>query len=168
MSGSTYIEKLDQQEHSIRSTALWYPAVPDLALCLNDQSFTGESPSTAGYQPLFWTKFGGPKGSYLQHLEGIAIVGSYIDGIAFYYDDKLPIKSCTLGHFAASTDSNFTFFPIDGPGGEYITSVECSLVLLDGERARRWVERWYVDTLRVSCAYFDQGNRASCPSVSDI
>jgi hypothetical protein len=42
------------QGPSLRATALWYPTVPNPDLCLNDESFTGERPSAAGYQPLSW------------------------------------------------------------------------------------------------------------------
>src|ERR1700726_3765027 len=63
-----------EQSKSLRDTALWYPNIPNPCLCLNDNYFTGEDPSVAGYRPLCWTLFGGPGGIYLRFLTEISVI----------------------------------------------------------------------------------------------
>lgn len=87
----------------MRATALWYPTVPSADLCLNDESFTGESPLTAGYRPLIWIQFGGPNGTYLQSLTEISatLSGGSIRSINFYYEtEEVPKEVVKLGRWS--------------------------------------------------------------------
>ncbi|KAL9103785.1 MAG: hypothetical protein Q9163_001194 [Psora crenata] len=124
----------------LRTTALWYPTVPSPDVCLNDESFTGECPSTAGYQPLFWTLFGGPGGIYLRFLTEVSVtrLGDLCE-IEFHYDtEDITMTRRTLGRRNITEFSRTTRFYIDGPGGELIQSVDVSIKRAAGERVYRF------------------------------
>ncbi|KAI9770603.1 MAG: hypothetical protein M1840_003195 [Geoglossum simile] len=99
---------------------LWYPTMPSPDLCLNDKSFTGESPSAAGHQLLFWTRFGGPGGIYLRSLTEVCVTRlGDLCSIEFHYDtDDIPMETLKLGRRNFTNFSHITRFPIDGPDGE--------------------------------------------------
>ncbi|KAL9131737.1 MAG: hypothetical protein Q9217_000412 [Psora testacea] len=121
------------QQPPLRENALWYPTVPDVKLYLNEASFTGKSPSTTGYRPLFWTLFGGPNGIYLRHLIQVTVtrLGNLLS-IEFHYDtDEIPAERRMLGRHTPIDYSETMRFPIDGPGGEIITMVETSIDRID-------------------------------------
>ncbi|KAH0538229.1 hypothetical protein FGG08_005148 [Glutinoglossum americanum] len=113
----------------LRATALWYPTVPSPDLCLNEESFTGESPSAAGYQPLSWTRFGGPNGIYLRSLTEVCVTRlGGLCGIEFHYDtEDIPIETRKLGRRNFTDFSRVERFPINGPGGELIQTIDVSI-----------------------------------------
>lgn len=120
---------------SLRDTALWYPNIPEPGLCLNDDYFTGEDPSTVGYRPLCWNLFGGPGGIHLRSLTDIFVtcLGS-LRGIEFGYNtDEVPAERRKLGRYKSSGYEQIIRFPIDGPGGEIIEAVEVDLKYAYGE-----------------------------------
>jgi hypothetical protein len=109
-SSTSRIPQLVAQDSSLRATALWYPTVPSSDLCLNDESFTGESPLTAGYRPLVWIHFGGPNGTYLQSLTEISAILSVnsIHSIHFSYENGEVSKEMgQLGHRSIRAESQF-------------------------------------------------------------
>ena len=121
-------------------------------MCLNDESFTGESPSTAGYQPLFWTLFGGPGGIYLRSLieVGVTRLGD-LCSIEFCYDtEDMSTKTCILGRRNTTKFSRITRFPIDGPVGELIQTVDVSIERVAGERVHRFYRHGKLRSFRVS------------------
>ena len=136
VTNSPHVQRTIAQGPSLRDAALWYPAAPDPGCCLNDKSFTGESLSAAGYQPLFWTRFGGPKGIYLRHLSGVSVnfLGK-LRGIDFHYDtDEVPAEVRHLGRYNYIKLSRVNKFHINGAGGEHIKIVEASVKCRTGPR----------------------------------
>jgi hypothetical protein len=138
---------------------LWYPTVPSSDLCLNDESFTGESPLTAGYRPLIWIQFGGPNGTYLQSLTEIsATLSRYsIHSIDFYYDTEEGLKEVgKLGRSSIRSNKRFwgsseiVRFSIDGPGGELIDSVEVSIERREGDDVGSFYRNGRLTSLKVS------------------
>lgn len=120
-------------------------------MCLNDESFTGECPSTAGYQPLFWTLFGGPGGIYLRSLTEVSVTRlGDLCGIEFRYDtEDLSMRTRTLGRRNITEFSRIMRFPIDGPGGELIQTVEVSIERAAGERVYRFYRHGKLSSFRV-------------------
>ncbi|KAJ5918135.1 hypothetical protein N7454_010510 [Penicillium verhagenii] len=77
-----------------------------------------------GYLPLHWCKFGGPKGAYLRDIVEIALSnGLYPSGIEFRYSDQLSIEPTYFSSYKRSPEE-MDLEPIDGPGGEYLQTVE--------------------------------------------
>lgn len=118
------------QDLSLREVALWHAKVPKPELCLNEESFTGENPSSTGYQPLLWNHFGGPGGSYLNHVTGVSV--DYHSGrlysLEFHYDTTYdPAGAYKLGRHKATDVPNILKFPIDGSGGELIETIEVAV-----------------------------------------
>ncbi|KAL8828532.1 MAG: hypothetical protein Q9170_006562 [Blastenia crenularia] len=141
----------------LRPTALWYPTVPSPNVCLNDESFTGESPSIAGYQPLFWTLFGGPGGIYLRSLIEVSVtrLGALCD-IDFRYDtEDISMKTRILGRRKITEFSRITRFAIDGPGGELIQTVDVSIERAAGERVYSFYRHGRLSSFRVSKVEYD-------------
>ncbi len=140
------------QGPSLRATALWYPTVPSPDLCLNDESFTGESPSAAGYQPLFWTRFGGPDGIYLRSLTEVCVTRlGGLCGIEFYYDtENIPTETRKLGRRNFTEFSHVTRFPIDGPGGELIQTIDVSIERAAGESVYSFYKHGKLSSFKVS------------------
>ncbi|KAL9101967.1 MAG: hypothetical protein Q9163_002825 [Psora crenata] len=126
----SHLKRSIMQSKSLRDAALWYPDIPEPGLHLNDDCFTGEDPS-ARYRPLHWTLFGGPGGIYLRSLTNISVTfklcwgGAYLRGIEFHYNtDEVPAELRKLGRYRPTGDDRVVRFPIDGPGGEIIETVE--------------------------------------------
>src|SRR5690349_8337210 len=118
---------------SLRTKALWYPTIPSPKLCLNDESFTGESLLTTKYQPLFWIHFGGPNGIYLRSLTGVSVTSTgYLDTIEFQYNtEDISFEIRKLGRCDQGKYRKVTPFPIDGPGGEIIEAIDFDIVQSD-------------------------------------
>ncbi|KAI9765323.1 MAG: hypothetical protein M1839_005523 [Geoglossum umbratile] len=137
---------------SLREAALWYPIVPEPELCLNEASFTGENPSSAGYQPLFWVHFGGPGGSYLKRVTGVSVNcprGLY--SLEFYYDaTRGPAGAYKLGRRKATDTSKVLEFPIDGAGGEFIETLEVTLRRYEAENAYSFLKHGKLNSLRIT------------------
>jgi hypothetical protein len=109
----------------LRQAALWYPHIPPTDLCLNDDSFSGQDPLSAGYQPLSWIHFGGLAGESLAHIQGVqAQVTDRLHGIQVIYD-KVHKNGCSdkLGRCTAAALASGPLFPIDGAGGERIEQI---------------------------------------------
>ncbi|KAH9216177.1 hypothetical protein DL95DRAFT_498506 [Leptodontidium sp. 2 PMI_412] len=129
------IEKAIEESKSLRDSAFWYPEIPGTGLYLNDNCFVARDSSTARYQPLCWTMFGGPGGIYLRYLTGISVtcIGT-LRGIEFHYNtEDVPIECRKLGRYRSSEYAQVIHFSIDGPGGEVIDAVEVYLRYYDGE-----------------------------------
>jgi hypothetical protein len=108
---------------SIRDAGLWYPAEPSLHLDLNDRFFTGEHPVHAGFQPMMWTHFGGPRGKNLRHLTRVSCQG--LENIQFEYDDETANSMATpFGYREQNRYYLPDIFEIDGPGGEIIADID--------------------------------------------
>jgi len=109
--------------------------VPSPDLCLNDESFTGESPAAAGYQPLSWIRFGGPNGIYLRSLTEVCVTRlGGLCGIEFHYNtEDIPMEARKLGRRKFTDFSRVERFPIDGPGGELIQTIDVSIERAAGQ-----------------------------------
>lgn len=131
---------------------LWYPTVPNPELHLNDESFTGERPLTAGYQPLIWIQFGGSRGIYLQCIKGICVtrLGS-LCCVEFEYDtEDVPTEIRKLGRRKLTDFSHVTRFQIDGHAGEFINSIAVSIERMDGEKVYRFFRHGSLRSFKVS------------------
>lgn len=117
----------------------------------------GECPSTAGYQPLFWTRFGGPGGVYLRSLTEVSVTRlGDLCHIGFCYDSEdISLPERTLGRRKVTEFSRVIRFPIDGPGGELIQTVEVSTEHLAGERVYRFYRHGKLSSFRVSKVQYD-------------
>lgn len=131
--------------------------MPSPNVCLNDESFIGECPSTAGYQPLFWALFGGPGGIYLRSLTEVSVTRlGDLCSIEFRYDtEDISKNTRTLGRCNITDYSRITRFPIDGPGGELIQSVDVSIECLASERAYSFYRHGKFSSFRVSKVQYD-------------
>ena len=141
---------------SLREVALWYPKVPEPDLCLNEESFTGENPLSTGYRPLFWTHFGGPGGTYLDHVTGMSV--KYLGGLyslEFHYDTtSRPAGTDRLGRFKEDGYSRSLEFSIDGPGGELIELVEFSLQRWDANKPYGFLNHGILEFIKVRNSSF--------------
>ncbi|KAH8692355.1 hypothetical protein BGW36DRAFT_44910 [Talaromyces proteolyticus] len=148
----SHVSKSMPQNSSLRKVSLWYPAVPHSDLYLNDESFTGESPLTAGYQPLCWIQFGGPNGVYLRSLIEICVIRlGALCSIEFHYKTKTASpKIQKLGRRKLTSFSEIMRFPLDGPGGELIQSVEVSLIRLDGDNVYGFYRHGKLNSFKIS------------------
>lgn len=113
-------------ENRLRNSGMWYPDVPGPNLCLNEDSFSPRDHYLGGYQPLFWTSFGGQGGVYLQHLTGLSVVwgGGGVRRVDFAYDVAVPSEHRTFGCQMPGEWTRTIDFALDGPGGEIIEAVE--------------------------------------------
>ncbi|KAI9781319.1 MAG: hypothetical protein M1839_006112 [Geoglossum umbratile] len=140
------------QGPSLRATALWYPTVPSPDLCLNDESFTGQSPLSAGYQPLSWIRFGGPNGIYLRSLTEICVtrLGS-LCSIEFHYNtEDIPMEARKLGRRNFTNFSRVERFPINGPGGELIQTIDVSIERAFGQSVYSFFKHGKLDSFKAS------------------
>ncbi|KAK4238745.1 hypothetical protein C8A03DRAFT_33205 [Achaetomium macrosporum] len=112
-------------EHdTLRHSALWYPDIPPPTLSLNEDCFIPLPSYTWGFRPLFWTRFGGPHGSYLQNLIKVTI--SFAGGVRpidFSFNTEVPADYRSFGRDGTEY-GELIEFPIDGPGGEVIDRVK--------------------------------------------
>lgn len=140
------------QRFSLREVALWYPAVPHPNLYLNDESFTGESPLITGYRPLCWIQFGGSNGVHLRSLTEICVIRlGALCTIEFHYETKAASpKTKRLGRRKLTSFSDIMRFPIDGPGGERVQSVEVSLIRLSGDNVYDFYRHGKLNSFKVS------------------
>ena len=112
------------QESSLRSAALWYSAVPNMELCLNEEPFNALPTSASEYRPLSWTLFGGLGGMYLRHLTKMAIARcSNLEAIFFDYDTGTIPRDQKVSWPKPNMGPGSTEVPINGPGGEIITTI---------------------------------------------
>ena len=141
----------EPQELSLRYNSLWYPTVPDTSLCLNEESFISEPPSAPGYRPLFWILFGGPKGTYLQNLTQVTVdCYGNLSSIEFHYDTDGIVSRKKLGRRRFTDSTKLMQFPIDGRGGEIITTLETDVERIDRKRVYSFYRYGKLNSLKVS------------------
>ncbi|TDZ10344.1 hypothetical protein C8034_v012152 [Colletotrichum sidae] len=115
-----------EQENRLRNSGLWYPEIPASTLCLNEDSFLPRDHYTDGYKPLFWTSFGGPGGIYLRNLTELSVTwgGGGIRRIDFVHNTSVPREHGTFGCQPPEDWAKNIKFSIDGPGGEFIDTID--------------------------------------------
>lgn len=140
---------------SIRLTALWYPSVPPDGLLLNEDSFTGQDPLYAGYQPLSWIHFGGKEGRSLKHVQGLLVQSSYgLHGLQFVYDEAHEKRvSDKLGRCKESVLPG-TLFSINGAGGERINLVHVSTRCYEDTDSPGFLRHGALECLTVRLPHF--------------
>lgn len=109
----------------LRTKALWYPEVPCSSMVLNEGSFIPQAVDRylSGFQPLFFTHFGGPGGKQLRNLTGIKFGGvPTVCSIRFSYDNDVNVPP--LGRTRLPDPAHVAHFIIDGPGGEAIVAID--------------------------------------------
>jgi hypothetical protein len=151
-----------QPASNLRNSAVWYPDVPTPTLCLNDEAFPSGKTFQSEYKPLFWCHFGGPGGRNLAHLTNIAVTRSDdLRGIDFSFDTEVPREHRSFGRrkksFWETTD-----FPIDGPGGERISSIEMRHQFLEAQEAFAWMAQ---DGFTFWCKVFLSASPCLAPSA---
>jgi hypothetical protein len=130
--------------------------VPKSDLFLNEPSFTGEDPSSTGYQPLFWIHFGGPGGSYLENVTGISIYSAKgLYSLEFHYDATHDLSGVfILGRCASIDVLEVHHLPTDGARGEIIESIEVTLLCYDAEHAYNFLKHGKLNAVKVSYSFF--------------
>ena len=127
-SDNTELQPDSQRTRSLRDTAIWFRSVPDQHLDLNEHIFPrGAHTRDNEYDPIFWTLFGGSRGSFLRYLVAVEI--RQFSQIKFHYN--MPQNSYRvkrLGRKNRELKRPPVRFEIDGPGGEIIETVDISLV----------------------------------------
>jgi hypothetical protein len=113
----------------LRTSAFWYPKIPEPHLHLNNNPGLSVDGYREAYQPLFWTHFGGPGGSRLSRLTGMSamlLLRGGIGKVDFYFDQGTEggMSKLTLGRRRAGIGSKMMHFAIDGPGGERIRDID--------------------------------------------
>lgn len=113
---------IHSDQGNLRTSAFWYPQVPNPSLHLNEGGFTARGPAISRYDPVCWTMFGGPAGKYLRLLTGISVFG--LKAIEFHYNSEVvPLECRKVGRCRLSEYAKPIHFEIDGPGGEVIDSL---------------------------------------------
>lgn len=169
------LEGTTTHELSFRDQAYWYPSIPPDDVSLNAESFTGKDSLIKRYQPLVWSRFGGPQGAYLRALTKISV--SLNGRIQFQYDgEDIPAPSLTLGRekitVAEPSDSEEAIdseendkpknieFTIDGPGGEIIQAIEVAIDKFfdqpgDGDEVPTTYIRAKLHSFKVGCFFLN-------------
>ncbi|KAK4201746.1 hypothetical protein QBC40DRAFT_171062 [Triangularia verruculosa] len=116
----------DSEDNSaLKKSGLWYPHVPPDPVELNGDYYFPLKTYLAGFKPMFWTQFGGPRGIYLKHLTAISLYDKR--RLAFKYDNTpdIPDNYKTFGRALKSSPQYQTTvrLDIDGPGNERIESI---------------------------------------------
>ncbi|XHG02713.1 hypothetical protein AWENTII_006054 [Aspergillus wentii] len=109
--------------------ALWYPKIASGKLCFNEDSFSGGDILVPGYRPIVWTLFGDEDGSRLSSLTQMMIMvyRERFWKLVFFYGSEVSFtRGIDLGRLPDVPRNNGPVirFPIDGPGGERIDSVQ--------------------------------------------
>ena len=101
---------------------------------------------------MCWIQFGGSNGEYLRFLTEIcAIRLGTLCSIEFRYETKAASpKTKRLGRRKSTSFSDIMRFPIDGPGGELVQSVEVSLIRLDGDNIYSFYRHGKLNSFKVS------------------
>ncbi|KAH6621557.1 hypothetical protein B0J18DRAFT_450642 [Chaetomium sp. MPI-SDFR-AT-0129] len=120
----------------LRRHGIWYPDLPPPSLDLNEEAFPAPSLYGWGFRPLFWSRFGGPGGIYLQHLTKLTVCGGGLQRIEFSFDIDVPVECRSFGRWENTEFTEFVDFYIDGAGGELIDRVEIGQVYED--RGPNW------------------------------
>lgn len=103
--------------------------MPTSEIFLNEKSFIGARPPDGKYVPLHWVHFGGPRGAHLPHLASMWIGsrGCLPTGIKFTYQETASIKPVYIGDHEEIEHVEMHPNSIDGPGGEYIQTVQAAM-----------------------------------------
>ena len=120
-------------------TALWRPVIPPSDVDLNCTMYDAGNPLATGYKPLCWTLFGGPAGNQLANLIEVDVTmrSSSLHSIGFLYNtDDISRGYRRFGGLAHWTKETVSF-AIDGPGGEFIESVEMEHLHYDAKTSCR-------------------------------
>ncbi|KAK0658322.1 hypothetical protein QBC41DRAFT_238001 [Cercophora samala] len=135
---------------TLRDAAVWYPDIPPPHMSLNTSKFPQFNSYIIDFNPLFWTHFSGPQGSYLRNLTKIISDSDRV--ITFEYDTSvIPMECKSFGRAPPYKDESdeepeedsdsdsdkeqektttkekfdpYITFAIDGPGGERISTVD--------------------------------------------
>jgi hypothetical protein len=114
-----------RRPQQLRDEAFWYPAVPPRELYLNE--IIGRTPWIERFEPVSWILFGGLQGELLPHLTMVSVSRTWegpLHSIRFHYDcDGLPDMKIQLDPRPSHEGDNIRRFPIDGQGGETITTL---------------------------------------------
>ncbi|KAK2597380.1 hypothetical protein QQS21_006004 [Conoideocrella luteorostrata] len=114
-------------QDKLRSSAFWYPRIPEMGLHLNESGFTAGQTAMIRYDPICWTRFGGPAGMYLRLLSGISVTADAgcLRAIEFHYNDNegVPLECRKVGRCTPSEYAKTMHFEVDGLGGEVIDSL---------------------------------------------
>ncbi|KAK4155856.1 hypothetical protein C8A00DRAFT_41589 [Chaetomidium leptoderma] len=146
-----------KDNHSLRHSAIWYPDVPPPTLNLNQDFLVAPEAHTSGFKPLFWSWFGGPGGIYLASLVKVRITGE-IGRIDFFFDTpEVPAGCQSFGRIEpwedkdnnSDDDLKVVEFPIDGPGGEVIDSVEIRQEVRREDLVEWWNSEGYLTWLEI-------------------
>jgi len=140
---------------SIRHHALWYPTVPPPHLNLNEGSYAGTKPTALEYSPFFWSQFGGSYGECLRHLTCISVMRlGQLCSVEFEYDtDDSAVNVRKLGRRGSTDYSQVTKFPIDGPSGEIVTSIEFSLKRVASKHALFFCKNGILESLKITTSW---------------
>lgn len=114
------------------------PQIPDAGLNFNDDSFTSKEIAITRYEPVCWTLFGGPAGTYLKSLTGVSVTvdGDTIGGIEFHYNSEdVPSECRKVGKCTPTDYAKTMHFEIDGPNGEVIDSLTVGVYQYANESA---------------------------------
>jgi hypothetical protein len=119
-------ELQSEEQQDIQASAFWYPKIPGSATCLNSSPVLYIPRLLENYEPIFWSHFGGPAGTYLRHLTGVGVLhGGGVEQFRFFYDSSsVPADNLILGLRRANSRAEMIHFPVDGPGGETIEQVD--------------------------------------------
>ena len=129
-----------RRPQQLRDEAFWYPAVPPRELCFN--KIIGRTPCIGRFEPVSWILFGGLQGELLPHLTMVSVSHTKTESlrgcrflydrrtkteslhsIRFHYDCGLPDMEIQLDPRPYHEGDNIRRFPIDGQGGETITTL---------------------------------------------
>ena len=111
---ATRLEKMSEaQKSSLRDAALWYLSVPNVDLCLNEASFTGEPPSAFRYRPLLESRkvYGSGTWLSLRPLQ-CEVIRDWLTG-----------AEVKLGRVHLISNPKPLRFHVDGRGGEIIRAL---------------------------------------------
>jgi hypothetical protein len=136
----------DDDNNSLRDTAIWYPYPPPPNLNLHEDFLVSSYMYKSGYRPLFWTRFGGPGGIYLANLVKISII-RVLRRMDFVFNcpgvptgcqsfGRIHIDDPDSSEESEDEDDKPIEFLIDGPGGESIQKVEICQELFETD----WVD----------------------------
>lgn len=139
--------------NDLHHQALWYPHVPEGDFSINEETFVvPRHVAVVEYEPLCFTMFGGPDGSYLGSLTSMSVYG--ISGaIDFCYKNSVNVPpECRIaGRYFTDQHVEPICFDIDGPGGEVVDSLTVHNSEYPSRRGALWYHKsGFMQSLEVS------------------